>query len=333
MSNSNKLETWGNETNMNMNPIIYQNILASPYFKSLYDKKTYHEIVDEIYNEVYTLGPFMKGTAASTAFCLLFKLWTQRLTVKQVEGLIDHGDSPYIRGVGFLYLRYVCAPKELWDWLGPYIDDDEEITIVGGPKPVNSTIGKLCRLLLTDIKYYGTMLPRIPVPIARDIEKKMADYDRDNKGGRNGSAHKDSYADREPSRSKDDHRRRDDSRGSKHDRDRRRSRSRSRSRSPHRRQRSRHDSRDRRDSHDRHDSRDRRDSHDRHDSRDRRRERPVSPRDEFDDYERRSRRHDEHRGYSRDKYSDRSRDRSRSRSRDRSSRRRSRSRDYDRKRY
>ncbi|KAJ2959397.1 hypothetical protein NQZ79_g5140 [Umbelopsis isabellina] len=307
MSNSNKLETWGNETNMNMNPIIYQNILASPYFKSLYDKKTYHEIVDEIYNEVYTLGkdpehvcpnlhtsiatrepllltttpsfcivfcllvgPFMKGTAASTAFCLLFKLWTQRLTVKQVEGLIDHTDSPY-----------VCTPKELWDWLGPYIDDDEEITIVGGPKPVN----------------------------------------RDNKGGRNGSTRKDSYADRESSRSKEDYRRRDDSRGSKNDRDRRRSRSRSRSRSPHRRQRSRHDSRDRRD------------SRDRHDSRDRRRERPVSPRDEFDDYERRSRRDDEHNRYSRDRYSDRSRDRSRSRSRDRSSRRRSRSRDYDRKRY
>ena len=32
---SNKLDTWGNETTMNMNPILYQNILASPYFKSL----------------------------------------------------------------------------------------------------------------------------------------------------------------------------------------------------------------------------------------------------------------------------------------------------------
>lgn len=49
-----------------------------------------------------------------------------------------------------------------------------------------STIGKLCRHLLTDIKYHGTMLPRIPVPIARDIEKKIADYDRESKG-RNGS--------------------------------------------------------------------------------------------------------------------------------------------------
>jgi pre-mRNA-splicing factor 38B len=41
-----------------------------------------------------SVEPFMKGTAASTAFCLLFKLWTQRLTVKQIEGIIDHTDSP-----------------------------------------------------------------------------------------------------------------------------------------------------------------------------------------------------------------------------------------------
>lgn len=32
---NNRLETWGNETTMNMNAIIYQNILSSPYFRSL----------------------------------------------------------------------------------------------------------------------------------------------------------------------------------------------------------------------------------------------------------------------------------------------------------
>ncbi|CAO3665023.1 unnamed protein product [Umbelopsis ramanniana] len=313
----------GNETNMNFNPIIYQNILASPYFKSLYDKKTYHEIVDEIIMKfiscacvanqlslfitpVYNLEPFVKGTTASTAFCLLFKLWTQRLTVKQLEGLIDHTDSPYIRGIGFLYLRYVCAPKQLWDWLGPYIDDEEEIDMTHGAKPTKSTIGKLCRHLLTDIKYHGTMLPRIPVPIARDIEKKIADYDREQKGRGGGKGSDDRQ--RERSSSRDGYKRRDESRGSKYDRDRRRSRS----RSPYSRERSRHSSRD----------------GGRHDSRDRRRERrdrSASPPDEFDDYQKRSRQDDDRR---RDRYRDRSRDRSS----DRSYSRRSRSRDYDRRR-
>ncbi|KAI8137264.1 PRP38 family-domain-containing protein [Fennellomyces sp. T-0311] len=176
---SNKLETWGNEATMNMNAILYQNILASPYFKSLYEKKTFHEIVDEIYNEVYNLAPFIKGTAPSTAFCCLYKFWTLRLTVKQIENLIDHPDSPYIRAIGFLYLRYVCAPAQYWDWFQYYLEDDQEIDLSGGPRPQKSTIGKLCRMLMTEQKFQGTMLPRIPVPIARDLSKKLEEYDRE----------------------------------------------------------------------------------------------------------------------------------------------------------
>ncbi|KAG2190581.1 hypothetical protein INT46_007155 [Mucor plumbeus] len=182
---NNVLETWGNETTMNLNAIIYQNILSSPYFRSLYNKKTFHEIVDEIYNE----APFVKGTQPSTAFCCLFKMWTLRLTVKQIENMIDHVDSPYIRAVGFLYLRYVCAPAQLWDWFQYYLEDEEEITITSGVNPTKITIGKLCRMLIIEQKFQGTMLPRIPVPIARDLEKKLKDYDmekRKTSSGKNG---------------------------------------------------------------------------------------------------------------------------------------------------
>ena len=45
----------------------------------------------------------------SSAFCLLYKLFTLKLTKKQVIGLITHKDSPYIRGLGFMYIRYVCT--------------------------------------------------------------------------------------------------------------------------------------------------------------------------------------------------------------------------------
>ncbi|CAG8717459.1 5479_t:CDS:10, partial [Cetraspora pellucida] len=189
MKQSNKLETWGNETTMNLNNILYQNIQASPYFKQLYELKTYHEVIDEIYNHVESLEPFLKGTTASTAFCLLYKLWTLRLTVKQVTGLIEHTDSPHIRALGFLYLRYVCKPASLWEWFEEYLEDEEQVQIQGGPRPVSiwvlkayvsnnmflkiRTIGKMCRQLLTDQKWLGTILPRIPVPIARDIEQKL----------------------------------------------------------------------------------------------------------------------------------------------------------------
>lgn len=40
------------------------------------------------------------GGIVSTAFCLLYKLYTLRLTRKQVNGLLQHSDSPYIRALG-----------------------------------------------------------------------------------------------------------------------------------------------------------------------------------------------------------------------------------------
>lgn len=42
---------------MNLNPMILTNILSSPYFKvQLYELKTYHEVVDEIYFKVSGIG-------------------------------------------------------------------------------------------------------------------------------------------------------------------------------------------------------------------------------------------------------------------------------------
>ncbi|RVW47613.1 Pre-mRNA splicing factor SR-like 1 [Vitis vinifera] len=75
------------------------NILSSDYFKELYRLKTYHEVIDEIYNQVDHVEPWMTGNCRgpSTAFCLLYKFFTMKLTVKQMHGLLKHPDSPYIR--------------------------------------------------------------------------------------------------------------------------------------------------------------------------------------------------------------------------------------------
>ncbi|RKP09393.1 PRP38 family-domain-containing protein [Thamnocephalis sphaerospora] len=176
-SSSNTFETWGNPTNMNLNELVYVNIQSSPYFKALYEKKTYHEVVDEIYNNVDTLAePFMKGTTASSAFCLLYKLWTLKLTVRQLTGMLNHTDSPHIRALGMLYIRYICKPANMWDWLVDYLEDEEEVQVRGGRDPMSMTIGQLCRALLTQQKWCNTMLPRIPVPIARDINEKLSAY-------------------------------------------------------------------------------------------------------------------------------------------------------------
>ena len=46
------------------------------------------------------------GGIVSSAFCLLYKLFTLKLTRKQLNGLITHVDSPYIRALGFMFIRY-----------------------------------------------------------------------------------------------------------------------------------------------------------------------------------------------------------------------------------
>uniref|UniRef100_A0A0A9Y4E3 Pre-mRNA-splicing factor 38 n=1 Tax=Lygus hesperus TaxID=30085 RepID=A0A0A9Y4E3_LYGHE len=143
---SNVLPLWGNERTMNMNPLILTNIQSSHYFKvNLYELKTYHEVIDEIYYKVAHLEPWEKGSRktagqtgmcggvrgvgaggiVSTAYCLLYKLFTLKLTRKQLNGLITHTDSPYIRALGFMYIRYSQPPADLWDWYDEYLDDPE----------------------------------------------------------------------------------------------------------------------------------------------------------------------------------------------------------------
>lgn len=48
---------------MNLNPLIYANIQQSPYFKNnLFQLKTYHEVIDEIFYNVSHLEPWEKGS-------------------------------------------------------------------------------------------------------------------------------------------------------------------------------------------------------------------------------------------------------------------------------
>jgi pre-mRNA-splicing factor 38B len=84
-----------------MEKVLSVNILSSDYFKELFKYKTYHKVVDEIYNQVDHVEPWMTDNCRgpSSAFCLLYKLFTMKLTVKQMHGLLKHQDSPYIRAV------------------------------------------------------------------------------------------------------------------------------------------------------------------------------------------------------------------------------------------
>ncbi|KAM7451090.1 PRP38 pre-mRNA processing factor38 domain-containing protein B [Porites harrisoni] len=341
---NNVLPLWGNEKTMNLNSMVLTNILSSPYFKNeLFKLKTYHEVVDEIYYKVEHLEPWEKGSRktagqvgmcggvrgvgaggiVSSAFCLLYKLFTLKLTRKQLNGLITHVDSPYIRALGFMFIRYCQPPAKLWDWMEPYLEDEEEIDPKAGGG-CTMTIGQMVRSFLLKLEWYGTLFPRIPVPVQKDLEVKLRqkglcddhkrtaqegwgeaeDFVRRTRGDSSPSARS-----REPA---DDDKPSGSRRSRSRDRDRERRRSRSRDRDSSRRR-----SRERR-SHERRrgDSRDR--------DRNKRRSRSPDRRGRDDDKKRRSRSRDRKR--ERRRSADRDTSRRRNSREDRKSREKERSR-------
>jgi hypothetical protein len=109
---------------------------ASLYFRNLGDKRTFIQVVDEIYYKVTkALTPWEKNSHSKNArnqglcssvrgvgtegrptpaFILLVKLFTLRPTTAQLQAMIEHRDSVYIRGIGLLFIRYVlCADEAL----------------------------------------------------------------------------------------------------------------------------------------------------------------------------------------------------------------------------
>jgi len=168
-----EIQTSGKPIDVLMEKVLSMNILSSDYFKELYRLKTYHEVIDEIYNTVKHVEPWMTGNCRgpSTAFCLLYKFFTMKLTVKQMHGLLKHPDSPHIRAIGFLYLRYVADPKVLWMWYEPYLRDDEEFS--PGSNGRNTTMGVYVRDLILGQYYFDSLLPRIPLPVTRQITANL----------------------------------------------------------------------------------------------------------------------------------------------------------------
>lgn len=89
-----------------------------------------------------------------------------------MSSMLSHPDSPYIRCIGFLYLRYACEPNTLWKWFEPFLHDEEPVFILASHRK-EETIGQFLHDLLTEMDYHGTLLPRLPLNVERDIKVKL----------------------------------------------------------------------------------------------------------------------------------------------------------------
>eukprot|EP00055_Hartaetosiga_balthica_P009021 m.34988 g.34988 ORF g.34988 m.34988 type:complete len:351 (+) comp6574_c1_seq2:351-1403(+) len=159
---------------MDLGHVLHSNIIASPYFKErCAELQTVDLIIDEIFDYVDHLEPLVvtPQNSPSTAFCLLYSLFCLRLTEEDLDKMVRHKDSVYIRAIGFLYLRYCAHSKTLWTWFQDYVDDPEPIKLKQGSRAPEVPLGKFLRMLLTEQQLLGSQcrLPRIPTMMEKEI--------------------------------------------------------------------------------------------------------------------------------------------------------------------
>jgi hypothetical protein len=85
---------------------------------------------------------------------------TMRITYKQMDVMLKHKDSPYIRCIGFLYLRFYCEPKSMYEFFMPYLDDMEEFSAAIGQKQ------KTCVPCTPVFLYLTNNRPFAPLPLS-----------------------------------------------------------------------------------------------------------------------------------------------------------------------
>lgn len=78
-----------------------------------------------------------------------------------------------------MYIRFTQPPADLFDWYEEFLQDEEEIDVKAGSGMI-LTIGQMCRQFLVKLDWFSTLFPRIPVPIQKQIEQKLSEYDHKN---------------------------------------------------------------------------------------------------------------------------------------------------------
>lgn len=77
-----------------------------------------------------------------------------------------------------MYIRYTQPPTDLYNWFEEYLLDEEEIDVKAGGGQI-MTIGQMLVHFLTKLDWLGTLFPRIPVPIQKQIQAKLEQYAQD----------------------------------------------------------------------------------------------------------------------------------------------------------
>ena len=103
--------------------------------------------------------------------CVLFKIMQFQIERVKVFSWLEDLD-PYVQALAMMYLRHQLPNAALWEKLFPFLLDDTVINRSYEGKDIIS-LGQLAEDLLFDEKYDNFNLPKLPIPMKRDIGPKI----------------------------------------------------------------------------------------------------------------------------------------------------------------
>ena len=165
-----------NSSDGKLNNLLLNNILSCQYFKEVVLFKDFNSLEKEIINNVTNIEAWAVGISGvpSTFFCCLYRLFILSPSNEQITHLLK-SEYIYVKLIGILYLRFLGDPNFLWEYLSPFLNDNN-LFFPKVDKKNKISVSEYVQQLFTDEKHYGTRLPRIPVKIERDIKIKLICY-------------------------------------------------------------------------------------------------------------------------------------------------------------
>lgn len=162
----------------NLHPFVVEAMQVAPYFKRCQQLSRFPDLLLELETRVDHVEPFTGDAGsvrvASNAFCLLHRAMEMNLSKAQMRQLLAPSSQPRVRAVGALYLRYVAKPEDLWGWLEDMLwDFDTQIAPYAGNSGLEISLAVWTKSLL-DVRYCGTMLPRLPAELEKTWRARLA---------------------------------------------------------------------------------------------------------------------------------------------------------------
>lgn len=157
-------------------PLLQSHVAESQHYKQVLQMDTFEEIVEEARTYIESVKPYQQNsnTVPTPMVVVLYRLFTMGIDARQLQLLVDMEGSPYVRCLGFLFVRIGLHPEELLPWLSEYMLDGEEFFVTKDQDSQRLTISEFLEQLLRQDTYFSTIIPRIPAGKKRQIEQTLA---------------------------------------------------------------------------------------------------------------------------------------------------------------